>query len=218
LTSNGVPRWYTADGNPHTATSRTWLHQPSGRYGVAARPGEQRHGYLPLTPLPGQRGCLYDTLEAARQNQHWMTIQLPADPLISDPLISYPRIELSSERRDGYPPDLRWEPATVACVPATGPNIYPAVVAHDYSSSAGGQLVRFDRSTIDQMISDLSSLRAHDLSMPGKHTVLRWHRDVVVVYDEIDGGGYREYDQVSPDADGLYPLGSYTWPWLTVDD
>jgi hypothetical protein len=216
LTSNGVPQWYTATGDRHAATSHTWFHQPSGRYGVAGSPGQQeRHGYLPLTALPGERYHLIDWLEAESHVRYWMAINVTS----TEPLITANQISLRRVRRNRYPADVQWTPATVACVPATGPNTYPALVARDYTSSAGGQLARFDRPTIDQMIGDLNARRALGDSMPGEHVLLRWHNNAVEVYEEVDDGdrsSYRRHDVVTADGDGRYALGGCTWPWLIV--
>ena len=100
-----------------------------------------------------------------------------------------------------------------------GPGRYPALIAAEYGNTLGGQLARFTRTTIDAMIHDLHVLDELDRSMPGEHAALAWRGTDLHVYEVIDTAGHgvhRRVDVIRPDADGLYPLGAHTWPWLTV--
>lgn len=210
LISNGQPGWFDADGNPHAARGRTWVDP---RYATIA-PALDEVGYLPVRGLPGSTFHLVDWLQqAVAGGAHWLSIDINH----RRPVIGLSGLAVSDQRGDLYPPTATWVEASVACVPATGGGLYPALVADGYASSHGGVLARFDRDTAARMVDDLHRARAHQ---PGFHAVLRWAGDRIEIYTENTDGltGLRRYDVVGPDADGRYPIGAYLWPWLPVDD
>jgi hypothetical protein len=224
LTSNGQPGWFDADGNEHAARGRTWVDR---QHAIATAVDEV--GYLPVRGLPGSTFHLVDWLQqAAAGGAHWLSIDLTR----RRPVISPSQLTVSDQRDDLYPPGASWVEASVACVPATGSGLYPALVAAGYYSNHGGVLARFDRDTAARMVDDLQHARAHQ---PGFHAVLRWAGERIEIYTENTDGltglrrydvvgpdpdgltGLRRYDVVGPDPDGRYPIGAYLWPWLSVD-
>ena len=210
LTSSGQPGWFDADGNPHTARGRTWVDPEYGNVATAF----DEVGYLPVRGLPGSTFHLVDWLQqAAAGGAHWLSLDLTR----RRPVIGPNQLAVSDQRGDLYPPAATWVEANVACVPATGSGLYPALVAAGHYSNHGGLLARFDRDTADRMVHDLRRVRAHQ---PGFHAVLRWAGDRIEIYTENADGlsGLRRYDVVGPDHDGLYPIGAYLWPWLPVGD
>ena len=210
LISNGQPGWFDADGNPHAARGRTWVDPEHETTATAV----QETGYLPVRGLPGSTFHVIDWLQqAASSGAHWLSIDITR----RNPVISPSRLAVSDQRGDLYPPAATWIEASVACVPATGNGLYPALVADGYPSNHGGVLARFDRDTTARMVDDLQRARARQ---PGWHAVLRWAGERIEVYTENTHGllGLRRYDVVGPDPDGLYPIGAYLWPWLSVGD
>ncbi len=214
LYSNGWPSWHDMDGNEVTATAYTWVHRPTGLRAVAGTAG--RSAFFPLTGgRSGHRLTPHWAVQATDPLKHWMAVEASLEYLLAD----RPRITIHESRGDLYPPDAVWQPATLACVPTVGPGRYPALIAAEYGNTLGGQLARFTRATIDAMIHDLDILDRADRSMPGEHAALAWRGTDLYVYEVIDTAGHvvhRRVDVIRPDADGLYPLGAHTWPWLTV--
>jgi hypothetical protein len=214
LYSNGWPSWHDADGTEVTATAYTWVHRPTGRRAVAGTEGGG--AFFPLASPPGaHRLTPHWSVQAADPLMHWLAVEASSESLLAD----RPRITIHESRGDLYPPDAVWQPATVACVPTVGPGRYPALIAAEYANTLGGQLARFTRTTIDAMIHDLEILDWADRSMPGEHAALQWRGTDLYVCEVIDTVGHtvhRRVDVIRPDADGLYPLGAHTWPWLTV--
>jgi|SRR6266487_2698946 len=107
---------------------------------------------------------------------------------------------------------------------------YPALVANGNrvdgtdSDEGGDVLARFDRATIELMITDLDRVYADTNPrtdpMRGEFAVLYRDADVVVVSFEHDNGaGIRpvEIDRVCPDAAGHDGIGACLWPWLISD-
>ena len=214
LTSNGTPGWHDKTGAIHGARACTWLHRPTRQYGRSAPLGAPRDGYLPLLALPGATGNVIDWLMAESGGRHWLAIDLPGTDEV---LIDFEQLSLHDSRLDVFPPRARWVPAAVACVPMIGGGSYPALVAPDFSNGVGGELARFDRPTITAMIADLANRR--NTSRAGEGVALRWRGDVLFVsdvVDDVDRIRHRLMDTVVPDPGGLYPLGAYTWPWLTT--
>ncbi|NED50987.1 hypothetical protein G3I24_08710 [Micromonospora aurantiaca] len=68
LSSNGVPRWYDADGADHRVRAETWTHTATGVTGNPV-PADDGHGFLPLHTehLDGRRDLL-DLLRYARRH------------------------------------------------------------------------------------------------------------------------------------------------------
>ncbi|MGC4857572.1 hypothetical protein ACLQ24_30460, partial [Micromonospora sp. DT4] len=68
MSSNGVPRWYDADGTDHRALAETWTHTATGATGNPV-PTDDGHGFLPLHTehLDGRRDLL-DLLRHARHH------------------------------------------------------------------------------------------------------------------------------------------------------
>lgn len=216
LASNGLPGWHDQAGQTHTAHGSTWVHRPTRRRGVAAQPGIVRHGYVPLIGLNRADGNLFDRLEAEGRARRWLSIDV-AD---AGAILDWRHLDLHVSRGDVHPPHAVWNPATVACVPEAGPGLYPALTAGDYTNSLGGEIALFDRTTIDHIAADLVRIRdrAH---APDGHVDLQWHGDELHVASlSYDLGGriiQRWRDVVSPDRDGRYPLGAYTWTWLPIN-
>jgi hypothetical protein len=179
---------------------------------------QQRHGYLPLTTPHSLRDLAYDAIGGSLPDRHWLAIRPTRDALVTDD-----QIRICESRGELYPPGVHWQPATVACPPVNGQPSYPALVARDYTCNTGGHLARFDRTTIDQILEELNTLRERGDAMPGEYPLLRWRDGAVEVFEDLDDGdddhpySFRRYDVTVADADGLYPLGAYTWPWQIVD-
>jgi hypothetical protein len=216
LTSTGVPAWYRDRGTVHAADAHTWRHLGTGRYGTAGRDGYHT-AYLPLNAQIGPEAPAITVLRAGhRTGRHWVTVDIdPAD----QHLITPQRVRLVEHRDTLIPPDSEWAPATVTC-PTVAGHSYPALVADGYTSAAGSELPRFDRPTVEQMITDLEAVHAnpdrHTDAMPGEYPRLRLAGDVLVAFEEHDQGDtttYREADRVRPDQDGRYAVGAYLWPW-----
>jgi hypothetical protein len=214
LYSNGSPSWHDSNGDEVTATCFTWVHRPTGRRAVP-----DTRGCNAFFPLTGQHGAHQLTprwrAQATEPLMHWMAVEVAVEFLLAD----RPRITIHESRGDLYPSDAAWQPATVACVPTVGPGQYPALIAADHTNTCGGEMARFTRTTIDAMIHDLDILDWTDRSMPGEHAALKWQDTDLNVYEVIDTAAqvvHRRVDVIRPDADGLYPLGAHTWPWLTV--
>lgn len=214
LFSNGWPSWHDSDGAEVTATCSSWMHRLTGRRAVPDTLGH--HAFFPLSAAHGANQLTPRWAATATDPlMHWMAVEISPQYLLA----GRPRITIHESRGDLYPPDAVWQPATVACVPTVGRGRYPALVAADHGNTCGGELARFTRATIDAMIHDLEILDWSDRSMPGEHVVLKWRDSNLDVYEVIDTAAqvvHRRVDVIRPDADGLYPLGAHTWPWLTV--
>lgn len=214
LFSNGWPSWHDMDGEEITAICSTWVHRPTVRRAVPDTHG--RDAFFPLSARHrGHQLTPRWVVQATDPLMHWMAVEVSPEYLLAD----RPRITIHGSRGDLYPPDAVWQSATVACVPSVGPGIYPALVAAEHGNTCGGELARFTRTTIDAMIHDLHVLDWTDRSMPGEHVALKWRDADLDVYEVIDAAAqvvHRRVDVIRPDADGLYPLGAHTWPWLTV--
>jgi hypothetical protein len=215
LVSNGVPVWYGERSVNHTAEAHTWRHITTGRYGTAQRPGYDT-AYLPLDTATGQPPVIEVLRDARHTGRHWVTIGIDA---ADEHLIRPDRVRVAEHRDELTPDGGEWVPATVTSTAVAG-NAYPALVADGYTSDAGHELPRFDRTTIEQMIADLDAVHANPDSgsdpMPGEYPHLRLTGDVLVVLAEYDDGEtvtYHEFDRVHPDAHGRYTLGAYVWPW-----
>jgi hypothetical protein len=215
LVSNGIPAWYGERSTAHAAEAHTWRHINSGRYGTAWQ-HDYDSAYLPLDTSINQPSVI-DVLRQARQtSRHWVTVDIdPADGHVIRP----DRIRVVEHRDELTPDGAVWVPATVTSTAVAGA-AYPALVADGYTSDAGHELARFDRTTIERMIADLEAVHANpdpgSDPMPGEYPLLRLTGDVLIVVEEHDDGEtvtYREADRVHPDADGRYALGAYLWPW-----
>ena len=105
-------------------------------------------------------------------------------------------------------------PATVTARAVAGGE-YPALVADGYTVRGDDALARFDRPTVEQMITDLDTVRTD--AMPGEFAVLRFDggRAGGALWEHDDGHTTRtvEIDRVHADADGLFAAGAYLWPW-----
>jgi hypothetical protein len=210
LASNGRPAWYDRDGHPKVARAHRW-HTAAARRLAAA----DRHGYLPLL-AEHDDVRLFSRLFTASRDKHWLSIDVTSP----DPVIKEQQITIAEQHGGGYPADVTWTEATVACVPHTGSGIYPALIADGYHNTHHGVPARFDAPTVSRMIVDLSRARRALGFQSGTLAELRWAGDRVEVYEEqlLPGvSRLRRYDVVGPDADGLYPLGAHLWIWLPVD-
>ncbi|MFG2064046.1 hypothetical protein ACGFIK_21800 [Micromonospora sp. NPDC048871] len=213
LTSNGVPRWYDADGTEHRALAETWTHTATGATGNP-RPADDGHGVLPLhtTFLDGRRDLL-DLLRFARRHRmHWFGLH--PDPT-SDATDN--RYRISRDRGDISPPLATWTPAAVTC-DVVGGGAYRAMVAPGYTTlGRTGLLCRFPLFAVQCMAAHLDSL--HPGRMPGEHPRLRFDGDEAVIeWEHDDGLGSRwvEHDRAVPDANRCYAIGAYQWPWVLV--
>jgi hypothetical protein len=210
LSSNGVPRWYDADGTDHRALAETWTHTATGATGNPI-PADDGHGFLPLHTdhLDGQRDLL-DLLRYARHHgMHWFGLHPePASEATGD------RYRISRHRGDITPPLSTWTPATVTC-DVVGGGAYRAMVAPGYTTlTRSGVLCRFPRFAVQRMAAHLDALYPGD--MPGEHPRLRFDGDEVAVEWENDDGldsRWVEDDRVTPDANRCYAIGAYQWPW-----
>ncbi len=214
VASNGEPGWYDADGELHTATSRSWVHPATGRRGTTLAGSG---GYLPVRSVPNSGFHVIDWLQqAAAAGGHWLSIDLTRPR----PVIGADQLDVRDQRGDLYPPDAAWTPATVACVPTTGRGMYPALIADGYRNSGGGEIARFDTDTVTRMIIDPDWDRAADGYRPGSRAVLRWSGDRIEVFEHHAAGGIpglRRYDVIGPDSEGRYPIGAHLWTWLRLD-
>lgn len=217
LTSNGDPAWYDADGTPHTARARTWIRRTAGSSTVV-RPGvDARHGYLPLRTFGYDGFHVIDWLRhAAAHGRHWLSLDLSRP----HPVISPDRLDVTEQHGHPYPPAATWIAARVSCVPHLGGGRYPALIADSFQVDGGGEIARFDRPTINQIIADLDRARDTAHYQIGWHARLRWNDDRLEVFAEHHPGGIpalRRYDVIGPDRDARYPLGALRWTWLRTD-
>lgn len=206
LASNGMPCWYDEYGRPKVARAHTWRTHPT-----AVRATAPRYGYLPLISADGD-AQLFNRLITASRDKHWLSLDVTSH----DPVITVDQLDLTQQYGGAYPSDATWTEATVACVPHTGSNVYPALIADGYHNIHGGLLARFDGPTVTRMILD----RRRASGSPARtKDRLRWSGDRVEVFAEQLGGGAEtrhRYDVVGPDPDGLYPIGSHLWTWLAI--
>jgi hypothetical protein len=216
LSSNGVPVWHDEHGHLHTAAARTWRHVTTGRRGAAAQPRYDT-AYLPLQHAPDGESTVDELRDGHRNGMHWVAINV--DPSAGH-VIGPASIRALACRDDLVPDGAAWAPATLTC-PTVAGTAYPALVADGYTTDTGHEIARFDRPTVEQMITDLDAIHAspdrNSDPMPGEHPTLRMlHGGVVAVFDEYDDGlhaHWRETDCVHPDPDGWYSVGAYQWPW-----
>ena len=217
LVSNGVPTWHHDNGTLHTAEAYTWRNA-SGAYGTAQVDGYDT-AYLPLTSSDGGTNPVMDVLRGSRFSGHsWVTVDI--DPTDGH-LIRPDRVTVRPSRHDLVPADATWTPAEVTCRDVAD-QPYPALIADGYTSDTGHLLARFDKPTLTRMATDLDRVytnpdRNSD-AMPGEYPLLQLRGDVLTVLEENDNAHteadtFRPTDHLTPDNDGLYPLGGYLWPW-----
>lgn len=242
LYSNGEPGWFDDTGRPHTAPAWTWRHEPTGRRGTDGEPALAR--FLPLThrprgsrqrpttqvrwwprrlvpgrPRAGTRYPLITVLRrAAATGRHWLVID--TDPIV---VVSGNVFRLFDHREEIVADDAAWVPATVTAH-AVARYAYPALVADGYTIAGGDVIARFDRPTVERMITVLEEMHANtdpaSDPMPGEYPVLHLSGDVVTVSEQFDDGHHQhliETDRCYPDADGFYAIGAYLWPWHRVN-
>jgi len=218
VSSNGVPGWYDEDGREHAALAWTWRRASTGRRGSAAQPGYDT-AYLPLDADHDGASLIARLREGRRTGRHWVAIDIdPADQHLIPPAA----VRLLDHREDIVPTDVTWSPAVVTAA-ATGHGRYPAMIADGYRVLGDDDvLARFDRATVDQIVVDLLAVHAdtdpRTDPMPGEFAVLGFDRDALVVsFEHDDGDAERlvEIDRVYPDADGLFAVGLFLWPWRT---
>jgi hypothetical protein len=221
LTSNGVPGWYSEHGRDHAAVAWTWRNPGTGRCGSAAQPGYAT-AYLPLHADHDGAPLITRLRQARQAGRHWLAIDI--DPA-SGHLIASEAVRLLDHREDIVPDDATWSPAMVTAA-AVGGGEYPALIADGYrvlDRDGGDVIARFDPATVDQLVADLL-VRHADTNpstdpMPGEFAVLGFDRDALVVSWEHDDGQTTrlvEIDRVYPDADGLFAVGAFLWPWRTA--
>ncbi len=217
LVSNGVPTWHRDNGSLHAAEAYTW-HDTSGTYGTAQIDGYDT-AYLPLTTSDGSTSSVMDVLRGCRfSGCSWVTVDIdPADGHLIHP----DRVTVLSSRHDLVPADAMWTPAEVTCRDVDD-EPYPALIADGYTSDSGHLLARFDKPTVTRMTTNLDRVHANpDRNrdpMPGEYPLLRLRGDVLTVLEEhgnarTGADTFRPTDHLTPDTDGLYPLGAYLWPW-----
>ncbi|GAA0902832.1 hypothetical protein [Virgisporangium aurantiacum] len=214
IESNGIPGWYTKHGVLHTAVASTWQHTATGRRGTVDLP-RYRTAYIPLGHTEDQPGLAVAIRIARDYQRHWMWIDI--DPTDAP---GHVRVGFTTHRISLVPAGTIWTFATVTCDAVAGAS-YPALIAAGYTTDTGHLLARFDRATVENLIVDLDAIhdnpdRAHD-PMPGQYPILRMlDDDVLAVYADYHDGFNTivyETDEVCPDGDGHYSVGSYRWPW-----
>ena len=221
LTSNGMPAWHHEDGSHHTAEAYTW-RDTTVAYDTAHTDGYDT-AYLPLTTPNGASNVVMNNLRDSRFSGHsWVAVDLnPTDGHLIEP----DRIHVLPNRHDLVPPATVWTPAEVTCH-HVDERPYPALIADDYTSDSGHLLARFDTATTALIAADLEQINANpdrnSDAMPGEYPLLRLRDDVLTVLKErdnprTDAGTFRPTDHLTPDVDGLYPLGAYLWPWRHAD-
>jgi hypothetical protein len=221
LGSNGVPAWHHEDGSMHVAEAYTWRN-PTGAYGTAHIAGYDT-AYLPLTNLDGTASFVLNVLRGCRSSGHsWVAVDI--DPTDGH-LIGPDRVHVLPTRHDLVPPGTVWTPAEVTCH-HVDERPYPALIADSCTSDSGYLLARFDTATIALIAADLEQIYANpdriSDAMPGEYPLLRLSGDVLTVLEEGDNphteaDTFRPTDHLTPDVDGLYPLGAYLWPWRHAD-
>jgi hypothetical protein len=216
LSSNGLPGWYDEDGQEHAAAGWTWRHLETGQRGSAAQPGYGT-AYLPLDAADLDGASVIARLrEACRAGLHWVAVDIDS---AGEHLIDPEAVRLLDHREEIVPADATWSPAVVTA--AAGHGWYPALIADGYRVLGDDDVIaRFDRATVDQMVVDLIEADTDPRSdpMPGEFAVLGLDRDAPVVSWEHDDGEEDrlvEIDRVYPDADGLFAVGCFLWPWRT---
>ncbi|SRR6266511_1711244 len=216
LSSNGVPRWFNEDGSEHAVAAHTWLHIHTGRRGVPTVTDDaQRFFPLRRRHRDGRYPLIKLLRTGAQHGGHWFVVDTdPANAASPD------RFTVLDHRDEIAPPDIIWIPATVTA-PALAHGSYPALIADGYTVRGDDVLARFDRATVEQMVTDMAAVHADTDPatdpMPGEFAVLQCDGDVLRVLAEHDDGEQvhlGEIDRVYPDAGGLYPVGAYVWPWL----
>lgn len=214
LTSNGVPIWYGRSGVAHYAEGRHWVHTATGRRGTAHH-DDYTTAYLPLEAGTPDEPLISVLRQARARDHHWVAITIVRT---DTHLIPPARIRTVGHRDQLVPDTGAWTPATVACRSLAGVG-YPALIADGHTTHQGHEIARFDRPTVEQMISDLHALLATPTAL-GRYPLLRLHNDVVTVDQGHLAGNtciYREVERVAPDADGRYAIGAYRWTWMRAD-
>lgn len=219
LSSNGVPGWYGEAGRAHTAVAWTCRHPAIRHRRTAARSGCDC-AYLPLQARDGGRSLIERLRQAHDDGMHWVAVTVDGPDAH---LVTAEQVRVVDHREDLVPVTATWSPAVVTAT-ATGPGWYPAMIADRYRAAGRDDLIaRFDRATVDQMVVDLIAIHAdtdpRTDPMPGEYAVLGFDGAALVVGWEHDDGEQCqlvELDRVYPDADGLYAVGCYLWPWRST--
>ncbi|MET7949058.1 hypothetical protein [Micromonospora sp. NPDC005324] len=209
IRSNGVPVWYTHDGDEQIAFSASWRRTP------AASPDRERvqHLYMPLGSSTAAERRLIDVLRGARHlERNWLAIDTPVWPGAA---LNTIHLQSFDYRIDIAPPDARWRPVMVTSRQVRN-HSYPALVADGCSTDARGLICRFDPTTARQMAEDLTG-RWRMGSMPGEYPLLRFDGDIAALLEERDTGtGEIVLDldeRCHPDRDGYYSIGAHRWFW-----
>jgi hypothetical protein len=213
LSSNGLPVWYDEDGHDHTAAAHSWRHPATGRRGTPHEADAER--FLMLSARNGRHPLITLLRRGAQRGGHWFVVE--TDPAKA---ASPERFQILDHRDEIAPPQADWVSATVTA-DAVARRHYPALVADGYTvRGAGDVLARFDRPTVEQMVTDLHAVHTDTNPdtdpMPGEFPVLSFDANVAVVsWQHDDGVDERlvEIDRVHPDSTGHYAIGAYLWPW-----
>ncbi|TQS42826.1 hypothetical protein [Cryptosporangium phraense] len=215
LYSNGLPGWYVPFGFPYTAAASTWQHANTGERGTPA--GAGRDTAVLLLDVPGQQPPLLERLRAARDSGvFWVALTTADGPVLGSDAVSF-----AEQRGDLAPPHAQWMPSTVR-IDEPWTAAYPALTPIGYTTSNGDTIPRFDRTTVERMVTDFAA--AHDNPdrntdlMPGERPRLSFYEPgVLVIAQETDDGTdtprLRVTDILTPDADGLYAVGAHQWAW-----
>ncbi|TWJ25111.1 hypothetical protein [Micromonospora endolithica] len=208
LRSNGVPLWYSPQGDEQVAHGGSWRRQ-----NAPAEPDQ--HLYLPLRHVNADGRRLIDILRAGRDlDQPWLAIDTDTWPGTA---LDARAVTLLDYRAEIAPPGTRWRPAMVTSA-RTGDGGYPALVADGCDTGVDGHLIcRFHPHTVRRMAADLAGPWRLG-TMPGEYPLLRFDGTTAVLLEESDlGDGIRldVDDRCYPDQDGYYSIGAYRWLWHT---
>ncbi|GIG63342.1 hypothetical protein Lfu02_77140 [Longispora fulva] len=201
LTSSGLPGWHDPRGALHHVESRTWTHTATGLRGVPDL--IPRQGVLALHKYLNLRCKFIEQIRSSIGRYPWLAVTA----LDSKPWF---RVQVCRYRDEIAPAEALWVPAAVT---ARGLGAdYPALIADGYTWQ-GGVLARFTRGVATQIAADLNQTNS---GAPGRFSARFHDRAVCLDYDYPGAHGTvtRELDRTYPDADGLYALGAYQWPWL----
>jgi hypothetical protein len=104
-------------------------------------------------------------------------------------------------------------------LPGIGDRAYPASIA-TRRRHTGYPIVRFDRTTCDQIAADISAARTADPHRYGAANLLPpailtdADQSVLTIgADTVEQAWARDASVLCPDPDGLYLLGARRWPW-----
>lgn len=89
---------------------------------------------------------------------------------------------------------------------------YPARISAETWN--GWAVPAFTREVAAQIVDEMMTLDEGDRG----YQTLSWHTEDGVDFIHIHDTSADVVEFVAPDADGLYPLGAYSWTWIAIDD